>query len=136
MQKEGQRRSNKASYLFLNTAHNVLLTPLFIFIFLLHNFIIFPPPTPPPHLFCTFFLPPPPAPHFHCFPPLPPPNFYCFLPYHRHHHHISIVSLHHHHISIVSTTKGQKVDFLCLYNRGTQRGYSSKPLNISLLNVF
>ena len=107
MQKEGQRRSNKASYLFFNTAHNVLFTPVFIFIFLLHNFIIFPPPTPPPHLFYTYFPstttttkfllfpsttttttttkfllfpslpPPPPPPHFYCF-PLPPPHFYCF----------------------------------------------------------
>ena len=113
MQKEGQRRSNKASYPFLNTAHNVLLTPLFIFIFLLHYFIIFPPPTPPPHLFYTFFLPPPPPPHFYCF-----------------HHQKRVIKLISRvfirnvsgfiasaNIFEIILIKGQKVDLLCLFKK-------------------
>ena len=93
---------------------------------LLHNFIIFPLPTPPPHFFCIFFHSRLHRRYIH-----PRLNFFfqhnfvnseiiCDHHYisslhhhhhisivflHRRHHHISIVTLHHHHhISIVFTT--------------------------------
>ena len=68
--------TKKASYLFFNIAHNVLLTPLpFIFIFLLYNFIIFlrqysfiPSPTISIFSPSQYFLFPPPT--FYYFPSL------------------------------------------------------------------